>query len=163
MIARPALARETEAALPGYEFWPTLGLVDQTGTHFQIGQLETPLVFVNVWAHWCAACWFEMNALHAMQDKVLPRRMTVLLLSHPTNWSADQQSAARKQLPFRLATLAPGPASIRSAAFEERSSTYNVPRSLLYHHASNGVVMSHDGLAAWDGAQNIGRLLRLLG
>lgn len=163
MLVRSAASRELAPALAGYDIWPNLNMVDPAGVEFQISQLGTPLVFVNVWAHWCAACLNEMASLHSMVGKLTPGRITVLLLSHPSNWTADQQAAARRQLPFRLATLAPSPAWVRPAAFEERGSTYSVPRSLLYDHVSHGVVMSHDGPAEWDSAPQISRLNRLLG
>ncbi len=156
MVARPAIA-STET-----DFWPTLTLMDQSGAEFRLSQLKTPLVFVNVWAHWCAACWYEMTALHAMVNKLAPGKLTMLLLSHPTNWIADQEAAARRQLGFRLTTLAPAPPWVRSAAFAEHGSTYSVPRSLLFHQASKTMVMAHDGPAEWDSPQQINLLHKLL-
>ncbi len=156
-VARPSVA------LPQYSFWQGLEFVDQAGTAFQIGAMKSPLVFVNVWANWCGACLSEMVSIASLAAKLPPGQLDVLLLSHPDNWLADQAAAARRRLPFRLATLSPSnPAWSRPAAFEERGRTYTVPRSLVYRRASDSVVMAQEGATQWDSAANIRRLESLL-
>ena len=146
--------RPAHAADQGYAVWSSLALVDQAGVGFQLGDRGRPLTFVNLWAHWCSACLSEMPSLEGLAAK-LP--IDIVLLSHPDNWARDQDAAARRRLPFRLATLSPAnPLWVRQAVFEV------VPRSVVYRRQEQAVVLAHQGADRWDSPANLRRITGLL-
>ena len=162
-LAGAALAllapRPVRAVESAYAVWSGLALIDQTGTGFQLGD-RGPLTFVNLWAHWCSACLSEMPSLEGMAARV---KLDVVLLSHPDNWARDQDAAARRRLPFRLATLSPAnPLWVRQAVFEEHNRAYVVPRSVVYRREQRAVVMAQQGAERWDTPANMRRITGLL-
>lgn len=165
-IASPAVAASGAGATatPGADaFWNTLPLVDTRGNGVSLSQTETPLTFINVWAHWCSACLAEIGSLEGLAGALTERRLTMLLLSHPANWDNDVAFAGRHRLPFRLVTLAPGvPSWARAAAFDERNSSYAVPRSLVYRRMDRAMVFTHVGSDQWDSPSRLGTIKGLM-
>ncbi len=104
-----------------------------------------------------------MPSLEALAAKMPASQMDIVLLSHPDNWARDQDAAARRRLPFRLATLSPAnPLWVRQAVFEERNRAYIVPRTLVYRAQERAVVMAHQGAERWDSPANVRRISGLM-
>ena len=154
-----ALAAHPAQAEP--DVWPAADMIDQTGAVFQLGSSAQRLTVVHVWAHWCAPCLAELPSLAALAGRLPASGTGVLLVSHPQNWAADVAYAQRKQLPFRLATLAPGaPAWVRPALFEEHAGRYTVPRTLLFRRADQSM---QTAVLKWDSPAALQRLGELAG
>src|ERR1700709_2831968 len=90
-----ALVARGAAAMPRPEdsVWSGIDLMEQSGRSFGLSQAATPLTLLKLWAHWCPACLTEIAPLAAMAAAVGPRKLEVLLVSHPEYWAQDQEAA----------------------------------------------------------------------
>ena len=143
-VARPAV--QAEGGL-----WQGIEFEDGGGRSFQLGMGGAPLTLIKLWAHWCPACLGEMTALSTMAT-ALAGRVDVLLVSHPEYWAQDRAVAARRRLPFRLATptASNGAGVVRAALTEDGA--YSVPKSLVFRARDASVAWSRSGSMDWGSA-----------
>jgi len=124
------------------------------GGTLRLSELRGKVVFLNLWATWCAPCREEMPALDRLQAELGGPRFEVLALS------VDQQGPqiARKffaEAGVKSLTLYVDPSA--QAAF--KLGTAGLPASLLVD-ANGREVGRHLGPAKWDSPEIISELRR---
>ena len=159
---RPAMAGPSRFQ-PETDVWTGSVLLSREGQSFVLGDLTQPIVVLKLWANWCPVCAAELPQLQTMAA-TLGRSAEVILVSHPQWWSADQASARRQELPFRLATFAPSnPASIVQQALLNDAGLYSVPRSLVFRERDRAIVLRRDSAADWASAPMLNQVKALIG
>lgn len=140
--------------------WRSVAFEDKDGRTFQLGDGSARLTLVAMWAHWCPACLSEMSSLGAL-SAALGSQLDVLLVSHPEYWAADLETAERRRIPLRMATLSSynAPGVMEAALLQDGA--YAVPRSLLFRRGAT-LAWAHAGTMNWASADVVGRVRALV-
>ena len=156
-LAASSAARAQPSADPVAALWAGMEMQGQDGRTFSVRDLRAPVTLLHLWANWCPACVGEMGSL-AAATAALGGKVDVLLVSHPQFWHADQAFAARRALPFRLATPtdANGQAVLDAALLD--GGAYAVPRTVLLRTDGRDTTWSHLGAVSWSSPAAVARL-----
>ena len=160
VAAAPDAARAQPGSDPVASLWQGMELQGQDGRTFSVRDLRAPVTMLHLWANWCPACVGEMASLAAAAG-ALDGKVDVVLVSHPEFWRADQAFAARRTLPFRLATptAANGQAVLDAALLD--GGVYAVPRTVLLRPDGRETTWSHLGAVSWSSPAAVSRLRTL--
>ena len=150
-------AHAQSATDPVAALWQGMELQGQDGRTFSARDLRAPVTLFHLWANWCPACLGEMGSL-AAAAAATGGKVDVVLVSHPQFWQADQAFAARRSLPFRLATPteANGQAVLDAALLD--GGVYAVPRTVLLRADGRDTTWSHLGAVSWSSPAAVARL-----
>ncbi len=152
--AVPAAAFASPVASSPYAvetaLWTNGLLLDGDGQSFVLRDMKRPLTLLKLWAGWCPACAYEMPLLAELAARTASR-LEVVLVSHPQYWAQDQVVARRRNLPFRLATFAPGtPGPLVAQALTDQAGQYAVPRTLVFRERDHAIVARREGATDWS-------------
>ena len=128
----------------------------RNGVH-RFSELTRPLLLVNLWAAWCAGCLTELPTIQALESRLGPGVMDVVLLSHAMNWRGDLAYARDARLPFRHWRLSARMAE--AAAFGVERDRFGLPRTLVFAGQKRMLVASHLGSRDWADPEQV-RLAR---
>ena len=139
--------------------WKELELVDSNGDSFSIAQSRKPLTLIKLWANWCPVCINELAKLDTLVAAVGPQNLDVVLISHPSWFAGDQETAASRGVRFKLATpsRSNGRGRIQEALMNAEG-MYAVPRSMVFAKAGDEVVVAHQGGMDWTNADMVAQL-----
>ena len=159
VAASPVRAETRGPQQPDASLWRSVAFEDKDGRTFQLGDGSARLTLAAMWAHWCPACLSEMSSLGAL-SAALGSQLDVLLVSHPEYWAADQETAERRRIPHRMATVSSynAPGLMEAALLQDGA--YAVPRSLLFRRG-NALAWAHEGAINWASAEVVGRMRAL--
>jgi thiol-disulfide isomerase/thioredoxin len=118
-----------------------LPLVTQAGKPFNLRELQGKVVFVNRWASWCPPCVAEMPGIHALYQKMDPRKVAFVMISLDANPAKAQTLLKRQGYTFPV-YFATGPLP---APFDSNS----IPSTVILD-PDGQVVARHNGMADYD-------------
>lgn len=78
-------------------------LPDLSGTPVTLSDLRGKIVFLNLWATWCAPCRAEMPSMQALYERFKGRDFTMIAVSEDTN--AEDVAAFAKELKLTFPIL----------------------------------------------------------
>ncbi|HEY2070122.1 MAG TPA: hypothetical protein VGG48_11255 [Rhizomicrobium sp.] len=126
-------------------------LIDQNGKPFDWNAQPGAIIWVNEWANWCVPCRLEFGAMKALQDRVGPNKLRIVLFSQPQYWETDKRLAKQLGLDFEMVTA--GDASEADLAAinlsKRASSDFLLPESTFLHADGRGLIAMHE-LRDWD-------------
>lgn len=139
--------------------WDSIQVIDADGESLRIQNNTQGLVFVNLWANWCAGCIEEMSSLTRMATLLGPS-LRVVLVSHPSNWANDRIFARKHALSLPLYAFPPDtPDWVLASAYDSLpGSSYSVPQSLLFSSSSGELVWSEQGSLDWSAPEQIQKI-----
>ena len=79
-------------------------LTDANGKPFDWNVKPKAIIWINEWANWCVPCRMEFPAMQALQKRIGPDKLRIVLLSQPRYWEADKILAKTLGLGFELVT-----------------------------------------------------------
>ncbi|AYA39051.1 TlpA family protein disulfide reductase (plasmid) [Hymenobacter oligotrophus] len=141
--AQPASSAEpTPIVATGGAAYPhNLPLVTLDGKHANLSDLKGKVVFVNLWASWCPPCVAEMPGIHALYQKMDPKKVAFVMLSLDENPAKAQAMLKRQGYTFPVYF----PAGPLAPPFDSNS----IPSTVIL--APDGQVAArHDGMAEYD-------------
>ena len=94
------------AAVAGLQYWqrrPKSGysaadftLADLSGTSHRLADLRGKIVFLNIWATWCAPCRAEMPSMEALYKRLQGRDFAMLAVSEDAEGASVVEPFARQ-------------------------------------------------------------------
>ncbi|HET7884254.1 MAG TPA: TlpA disulfide reductase family protein [Acetobacteraceae bacterium] len=152
---RAASTAETRqaTALAGASF------IDAAGNPHRLGELDRPLLLVNLWAAWCPGCQEELPTLRRLAASMQPGAIEIVLLSHAMNWAGDVAYLHRNPLPFRHWRLSPQTSDgTVAAAFRFEVDRFGLPQSVVFAGRERAVVLSQLGSLDWTTPGQVARV-----
>jgi thiol-disulfide isomerase/thioredoxin len=138
----PAAALAAPAGSSGLASYPNnLALVTLEGKSVHLSDLRGKVVFVNLWASWCPPCVAEMPGIHALYQKMDPRKVAFVMISLDADPAKAQALLKRQGYAFPVYF----PTGDLPAPFNSSS----IPSTVVLR--PNGQVATrHDGMAEYD-------------
>ena len=144
------------AAVAGLQYWHRVGrtgypapdftLADLQGTPYRLADFRGKVVFLNLWATWCAPCQAEMPAMETLYRRLRGRDFVMLAVSQDAEGAAAVGPFVRQhQLTFPV-LLDP------DARLSPRYGVTGYPETFIIDR-SGQVVEHFIGPAEWDSAQ----------
>ena len=118
-----------------------LPLVTLDGKHVNLSDLKGKVVFVNLWASWCPPCVAEMPGIHALYQKMDPKKVAFVMISLDENPAKAQTMLRRRGYTFPVYF----PAGPLVAPFDSNS----IPSTVILG-PDGQVAARHDGMADYD-------------
>lgn len=138
----PVRAANLPVVLTGGPAYPhNLPLFTLDGQPTNLSALKGKVVFVNLWASWCPPCVAEMPGIHALYQKMDPKKVAFVMIS------LDENPAKAKALLKRRGYTFPVyfPAAPLPAPFDSQS----IPSTIILS-PDGQVAARHDGMAEYD-------------
>ena len=144
--------------------WAVMELLDSEDRSFRLDQSSQPLTVVTLWANWCGICMRELDSVASIVPAIGADRVRAVLLSHPDDWTRNQDIVRRRRLNLPTARPSPrnAPSLLQSALLSPDGAFY-VPRSILFRRDSGSVVWSHVGALDWRRPEVLGLVERFAG
>jgi thiol-disulfide isomerase/thioredoxin len=147
--ASPSASRQAEVLA-------TAEFTDQQNAAHHLNELTRPLLLVNLWAVWCAACLEEIPTILTLASRLGPDSIDVVLLSHQMNWHADLAYTRHTRLPFRHWRLSSRvPERLVADAFGIEEDRFALPQSLVFAGPERRLVWACRGSRDWAAPEQI--------
>lgn len=160
LLSGPASARQQASISPG-GLWGSIELADVDDRRFRVDQIDSRLTLLILWAHWCPLCLFELGTLSHLPPALADSGIEIVLVSHPSDWTANLRVASDRRIALRHARPSPrNAASVLQRALVARDGIFYVPRNILYDRARQEVVWTHLGVIDWTAPQGIASIAR---
>lgn len=164
-VAPLALLIAVLAAVAGLQYWqrgprtgyaaPDFSLADLQGTHYRLADFRGKVVFLNLWATWCAPCQAEMPSMEALYRRLHGRDFVMLAVSQDVEGAAAVAPFVREHRITFPVLLDP------EARLSPRYGVTGYPETFIIDR-SGQVVEHFIGPAAWDSPQMAAYFDRLL-
>ena len=128
-------ADETRAG--SYDF----SLVNLDGQKLQPETLKNKVIFLNVWATWCAPCVAEMPGIHQLYQSVSRDEIVFVMVSVDDNTDKLRQFIKRKGYSF--------PVYLREKPLPEEYYTRSIPTTFVISPQGK-IVFQEEGMANYD-------------
>jgi thiol-disulfide isomerase/thioredoxin len=134
-----------------HNIWSSLKLIDVQGNILFPANPPKRFLLLNMWANWCAACLSELDAFSSLIEHLGADKVDIVLVSHPSNWTADLVYAKKHNIGLPMYTF-DSPASSEQIAtlFGTDGTSYSVPRSIVFRKGGYAPVMTVEGTEDWD-------------
>ena len=144
--------------------WAAMELLDAEDRSFRLDESSQPLTLVTLWANWCGICMRELDTVAGIVPAIGADKIRVVLLSHPDDWSRNQEIVHRRRLglPTARPSSRDAPSLLQNALLSP-DGTFYVPRSILFSRDSLSVVWSHVGGLDWRRPEVVGAVQRYAG
>ena len=160
LLSGPASARQQAAVGPDV-LWGSIELADADDRLVRVDQIDSRLTLLVLWAHWCPLCLFELGTLSHPPPAFADSGIEIVLVSHPSDWTANLRVASDRGIALRHARPSPrNAASVLQRALVAPDGIFYVPRNILYDRARQEVVWTHLGVIDWTAPQGIASIAR---
>lgn len=126
-------------------------LIDTSGKVTSLTEMKGKVIFINIWATWCAPCLAEMPSIHKLY-KEMGDEVVFIMLSVDDDFEKAKAFNSRKGYNFPIYSLASNiPATYESTTIP---TTYVID-------AQGNLVLSHSGMADYS-SEKFKKFLRSL-
>lgn len=116
-------------------------LLNSKGEHLNMQQFEGKVIFMNIWATWCAPCVAEMPGINKLYNELKDENIAFVMLSVDDEFEKAVAFKNRKDFDFEVYQL--------NGSFPPMYNSRSIPTTYIIDACGN-LVLTHKGMAGYN-------------
>lgn len=122
-----------------------LQLINSSGENVDFGDFKGKVIFMNMWATWCAPCVEEMPGINNLYNKTKKdNKIQVVMISHDHNFETAKKFVEKNNYDFEIYKV--------NGRFPRMYNAGSLPATYIIN-AEGELVVTHLGMANYDTAE----------
>lgn len=136
------IPKENNTSDPQADF--NMNLVNSKGEAFSMEEFRGKVIFLNIWATWCAPCIAEMPGINNLYNEIKDEDVVFLMLSMDENFEKAKRFKEKKGFDFEVYQAVGG--------IPQMYHSQSIPTTYVIN-GKGELALTHTGMADYDTAE----------